>query len=109
MSEKTLTNGPAAAAILSSAIGCFILGVLTFWADVSKPFGKLLNFYNPTGPLSGVTTLGIAAWLTAWIILAALWGKKTVAIAKVNVTAYVLLGLSVLLSFPPFADLLMGK
>jgi len=43
------------------------------------------------------------------MLLARLWGAKTVALTKVNVTAFVLLGLGLLLTFPPFADLLLQK
>jgi hypothetical protein len=34
---------------------------------------------------------------------------RTVAIAKVNATAFLLLALGILLTFPPFADFLQGK
>jgi hypothetical protein len=108
-SEVTLPNGSAAAAILSAGFGCFVLGLLTCLGDISKPISKSLNFYNPTGPLSGVTTVAIVIWLASWIVLALLWGKKSVALAKINLAAFVLLALGILLTFPPFADLLMGK
>jgi hypothetical protein len=104
-----LPNGPAAAAILSAGIGCCALGILAVIGDGSAAAARLLTFYLPTGPLSGVTTTAILAWLLFWLILARRWRSKTVAIAKVNTVAFVLLGLSLLLTFPPFADLLLGK
>ena len=103
------TNGAAAAAILAASIGCFVLGVLAVAGDGSKTVAHLLTFYLPTGPLSGVSTMAIVIWLITWMLLARLWGARTVAITKVNVAAFVLLGVGLLLTFPPFADLLLRK
>jgi hypothetical protein len=107
--DHPLANGPAAAAILSAGIGCFALGVFAVVADASKPVARFFTFYVPTGPLSGVSTTAILLWLVTWFVLARLWRNKTIAVAKVNAVAFVLLLLGVLLTFPPFADLLLGK
>ncbi len=104
-----LSNGPGAAAILAAGIGCAILGILAFAGDASDRIGNALNFYNPTGTLSGVTTLAIIGWLIAWFVLARMWGTKTVDVFKINVISFVLLAVGFLLTFPPFADLLQGK
>jgi hypothetical protein len=104
-----LPNGPAGAAILSAGAGCAVLGILAVAGDASKAVAKLLTFYLPTGPLSGVSSLAILVWLVTWFILAKRWRTKTVALAKINATAFVLLALGILLTFPPFADLLQGK
>jgi hypothetical protein len=106
---EPLPNGPAAAAILSAGVGCGVLGILVVAADAFKPLAKLLTFYLPTGPLSGVTSMAILLWLGTWFILARRWRVRTVAIAKVNATAFLLLALGILLTFPPFADILQGK
>lgn len=102
-------NGPVAAALLACAIGCSTLGALAVAADGSKRVASLLNFYNPTGPLAGVTTVAIVTWLIVWVVLAARWRTKHLAFAKVSATAFVLLALALLLTFPPFADLLLGR
>lgn len=107
--SDALPNGPAAAAILGTAIGCAALGVLAFAGDASPAFGRLLNIYNPTGTLSGVTTGAILVWLVAWLALHLLWRRRSVAVAKINVIAFVLLGAGFLLTFPPVIDLLQGK
>jgi hypothetical protein len=104
-----LPNGAVGAAILSAGIGCCALGILAVIADGSKAVAHGLTFYLPTGPLSGVTSTAILVWLITWFILARRWRKKTVAITKVNAVAFVLLALSLLLTFPPFADRLLGK
>ena len=104
-----LPNGPVAAAILSAAVGCCALGILAVIGDGSAAAARWLTFYLPTGPLSGVTTTAILVWLLAWFILARRWRSRTVAIGTVNTVAFALLGLSLLLTFPPFVDLLLGK
>lgn len=70
-----LPNGPGAAAILAAGIGCAAMAILALAGDASAAIGKLLlNFYNPVGTLSGVSTLAIIIWLVSWFALARLWG-----------------------------------
>ena len=104
-----IPNGPGAAAILSAAVGCAMLGVLAVAGDASARMNALLNFYGPTGALSGVTTVAIVVWLAVWSVLFRLWRKKNVALGKVNAAAFVLLAVGFLLTFPPFMDLIQGK
>jgi heme/copper-type cytochrome/quinol oxidase subunit 1 len=104
-----IPNGPGAAAILAAGIGCAAMGILAFAGDASDRIGKALNFYNPTGTLSGVTTLAIIIWLVAWFVLARLWGTKTVDVVRINRISFALLVVGFLLTFPPFMDLLQGK
>jgi hypothetical protein len=99
------TNGSGAAAILAASIGSFLLGVLSIAADKSVFLKYMFSFYGPTGPLSGVTTTAILIWLLVWGILEWRWRKRTVVIARISVVALVLLGLSLLLTFPPVGDL----
>lgn len=107
--REDLANGPAAAAILSAGVGCFAIGVLAVVGDGWKQMAALFTFYRPTGPLSGVSSLGIVVWLVIWLVLAKRWRWKTVAMGKVNLAAFVFLALGLLLTFPPFGDLLLGK
>ena len=104
-----IPNGPGAAAILSAGIGCFALGVLSTLSDAFPAVSRLMNFYRPTGDLSGVTTTAIVLWLVVWFVLGRRWAHRQVAIAAVNAAAFVLLALGALLTFPPFMDLLQGK
>jgi hypothetical protein len=107
--QGTMPNGPGAAAILAAGIGCAAVGILAFAGDASQAIGRALNFYNPVGTLSGVSTLGIIVWLVAWLVLGSTWRERTVDLGKVNVIAFVLLVVGFLLTFPPFMDLLQGK
>ncbi|HUD22401.1 MAG TPA: hypothetical protein VMQ60_06120 [Acidobacteriaceae bacterium] len=107
--QNPAANGPVAAAVLACGFGCFFLGVLAVAADGSNRLAAVLNFYNPTGPLSGVTTVAIALWLACWTVLAARWRNKCVAFGKVSAIAFLLLALGLLLTFPPFGDLILGR
>jgi hypothetical protein len=103
--ESGSPNGFGSAAILAAGIGAFVLAVLAIAADKIASLKHLMVFYKPTGPLSGVTTSAILVWLFAWAILNARWRHKNVALTRVNTVALILLGLSLLLTFPPVADL----
>lgn len=99
------TNGAGAAAILAAGIGSFLLGVFAIAGDKVAAMKAFFNFYKPTGPLSGVTTCAIIAWLAAWVVLHARWRRRTVAIGRISTIAILLLVLSLLLTFPPIGDL----
>lgn len=105
----SIPNGSGGAAILAAGIGCAAIGLLAFAGDAWDAIGKALNIYNPSGTLSGVTTFGIIIWLVAWFALDRFWREKTVAMVRINVWSFVLLGVGFLLTFPPFMDLLQGK
>ncbi len=106
---EAIANGPAAAAILAAGIGCFAVGLFAVAGDASRTIARFFTFYTPTGPLSGVTTSAIVVWLIAWYALSRAWHGRKLGMLKVNLAAFVLLGLSLLLTFPPFMDLLQGK
>jgi hypothetical protein len=105
----TIPDGPGAAAILAAGIGSAAMGILALAGDASDAIGKLLNFYKPTGTLSGVTTVTIVIWLVSWYVLNLRWRTKNVAMAKVNTAAFVGLAIGLALTFPPFMDLVQGK
>jgi|SRR5271166_4104409 len=107
--DTDLPNGPGAAAILAAGIGCAALGILALAGDASPAIGKLLNFYNPTGALSGVTTIAIVVWLVVWFFLARTWERQMVNVTRINLVSFALLAIGFLLTFPPFMDLLQGK
>jgi hypothetical protein len=103
--EVRIANGAGAAAVLAAGIGSFALGALAVLADKSAAVKSRMLFSKPTGPLSGVTTLAIAAWLLAWLLLHWRWRGRDVALRPVLGAALALLALGLLLTFPPIADL----
>ncbi len=106
---RTPPNGPGAAAILAAGIGSFALGVFAFAGDAVPPILHAFNFWKPTGPLSGVTSTAVIVWLVAWFWLSRRWRTLNVNLTGVNVAAFVMLAAGLLLTFPPFMDLLQGK
>lgn len=106
VAARMMPNGPGAAAVLAAGIGSFAMGIIAFAADKAKVLASLLNVYHPTGPLSGVSTLAIVVWLVAWVALHNFWRGRDVDLRRVIVVSLVLLAAGILLTFPPFADLL---
>jgi len=100
-----LTNGSGAAAILAAGNGSFALAVLACAGDKLAVVKNSLIFYKPTGPPSGVTTSAFLIWLVSWVILEWRWRNKTVRAGRIAAIALALLGLSLLLTFPPVVDL----
>jgi predicted transporter len=99
-----IPNGSGAAAILSAGIGALAVAFFSIAADRSADLKTLFSIYKPTGALSGVTTGAILVWLAVWTTLGWLWRKRTVSLLRINVIALVLLGLGLLFTFPPVAD-----
>jgi hypothetical protein len=101
---KLNPNGAGAAAVLAAGIGSFLVAVFAILADKVAPIKSLMNFYKPTGPLSGVTTCAIVLWLAVWALLHWRWSWRNVAVGRVTAAAFILLFLGLLLTFPPLAD-----
>lgn len=104
-----LHNGPGAAALLAAGVGCAVMGIFALLGDAFKSAAHFFNFYNPTGPLSGVSTSAIVVWLLAWAILSKRWAKTDVNLQNVSVVAFVLLIIGFAFTFPPIMDLIQGK
>jgi hypothetical protein len=104
-----IPNGPGAAAILAAGVGSFALGAFAFVGDASPTVKQAFIVWNPTGPLSGVTLAAIAVWLAAWFLLSLRWSTREVKLQRVNLASFAMLIAGLLLTFPPFADLLQGK
>lgn len=103
-SKETLTNGPAAAAILASGIGSLGLGLLTTLVQVIVPLKDALNLYNPAGPLSGKTTVAVVVWLLAWAVFHNRWKNKQVNFATAFMATLLLIALGLLGTFPTFFE-----
>jgi hypothetical protein len=92
--------------MLAAAIGSFVLALFAIAGDKSVTIKNSLTFYQPTGPLSGVTTVAIIVWFLVWRFLEWRWGKRAVAMSRINRVSLAMLVLSILLTFPPIVDLL---
>jgi hypothetical protein len=91
----------ASAAFVSSGIGCLVIGLMTTGAVLSEGLKNTLNWWNPAGPLTGKTAVGVLAWLISWAILHFLWKDKEVDFNKTFVITLVLIGLGFIFTFPP--------
>jgi hypothetical protein len=94
----------ASAAFLSSGIGCLVIGLMTTGAEISQGFKDALNWWNPVGPLTGKTAVGVLAWLISWAILHFLWKDKEVDFNKTFIVTLVLIGLGFVFTFPPIFE-----
>lgn len=102
--DQAITNGAALAAYLAAGIGAFAMGLFVILneADVfAAP-----SLYAPAGGVSGRTTFAVVAWLIAWGVLHRLWNGRQRDSGRVRVVALLLIGLGVLLTFPPVWGLL---
>lgn len=99
-----MPNGPGVAALMATGVGAAAMAVLAIVADHSPEFKKLMLFYTPTGPLSGVTTTAVAVWLVCWIALNAAWKRREIGGAAIGI-ALALIAISFVLMFPPAGEL----
>ena len=99
--QRPIPNGPAAAAILSSCVGCLVIGLLTVGAVISEGLKEVLNLYPPAGPLSGKTTIGVMAWLGLWWLLHRQWRRRDVGLGSVFGWSCGILAVGLVPTFPP--------
>ena len=105
--ETRVATGEAAAAFLAGGIGCFVIGLMTTLAEVPAlvDFKNALNWWNPAGPLTGKTGVGVIAFFLAWIVAHFTMGEKEVNLKTYVIVAALLTALGFLLTFPPFFEL----
>lgn len=98
------TTGVALAACLAAGIGSFAMGLVVILHEAgvfSAP-----SLYGPSGGVSGRTTFAVVAWLVAWGILHARWRGRQPDGGRILLVTMVLVGLGLLLTFPPVWGLL---
>ena len=99
--ETAVTTGPAAAAMISGAMGTFVIGLLTTGAVIFEGLREALNWWNPAGPLTGKTGVGVIAWLISWVLLNTVWKGKEYDLRKAFIITLIFVALGVILTFPP--------
>ncbi len=101
-------DGPGAAAMISSGIGVFVLGLLTTLAVISAGVKSFLLWWEwgqGVGPLAGKSTVAILTWLISWFILGRIWRNKDVELKTAFYIAAVLGILGAIGTFPTFFEL----
>lgn len=99
--ETAVTTGPAAAAMISGAVGTFVIGLLTTGSVIIEGLGDALNWWNPAGPLTGKTGVGVIAWLISWGLLNTVWKGRDYDLRKAFIITLIGVALGVILTFPP--------
>jgi hypothetical protein len=102
--------GPAVAAILSIGIGGILMAIVVgisdankaFEADVIHALGKLwVPGAQGIGPYSGKFTVFLLGWLLSWAGLHVVFRRRDVDLAKWAIASFALIGLAILLIWPP--------
>lgn len=106
---KSITSGPAAAAMISAAIGTFTIGLMTTGAEISEGLKNALKLYPPAGPLSGKIAVGLVVWLISWLLLNTIWKDKQYNLGRAFNIALVLIVVGLLLTFPPIFELFAAE
>jgi hypothetical protein len=112
-------TGPAAAVMIASGIGSFVIGIGVILNEYSAAiktatgidFNALLQFDknyglgSGIGPLSGKVILATIAFIASWVILHFAWRKREVDLRRAFAVTLILLALGFALTFPPIFQL----
>lgn len=93
------TNGAALASMLGAGVGALAMGIIVILNETGLYAAPAL--YAPAGGVSGRTTFAAVAWLVAWAVLHVRWRGRHVESRRVQAVTLVLIGVGVLLLFPP--------
>ncbi len=94
--------GPAAAVLLATGLGAFVLGLLTTISEASEGMHDFLQMYDRVGPLAGKTILAGAVFFGSWGILTAALRRRNPPVRPVLVVTVVLLVIGFVMTFPIF-------
>ena len=103
-------HGPAVAAMLSVGIGALLMAIVVGVSDANKafegnvihPLGKLwVPGAAGIGPYSGKFTVFLLGWLLSWAGLSIAWKKKDLDLSRWTLISLVLIGVAILLVWPP--------
>jgi hypothetical protein len=97
-------NGAALASFLGAGIGAFAMGVMVILDEAGVFSAPAI--YPPAGGVSGRTTFAAIIWLIGWAVLHKRWKHRQVETRRAHAVTLILIGLGVLLTFPPVWKLL---
>ena len=102
--REEVANGAALASFLAAGIGAFAIGVIVILNEAG--LFAVPALYAPTGGVSGRTTLAVVIWLISWAVLHRRWKNRQIESRRVPFLSVILIGLGILLTFPPVWKLL---
>ena len=97
--------GRSAAALLAAGAGSLTLGVLTVLSQASSGIAEWLAFSPKVGPLSGQAIVSAIVFFATWKLLERLLRRRSPSEARVYVASAAMVGLGLLLTFPPVYQL----
>lgn len=97
-------NGPLMAAVVAAGLGSFFVGLFVILSETRVLTAPSL--YPPAGGLSGRMAFATVAWLLSWVALHFLWRAREVRVRQALALTLVLIGVGLLLCFPPIWGLL---
>jgi hypothetical protein len=105
--EVSVLDREVGAAFIGSGIGSFVLGLLIILTEMKAGAGlkAALNWVAGAGPLSGKTGVAVIAFVVGWVALHFAFKNRAITLTTAFVITLVLVGLGVLMSFPPFFEL----
>lgn len=94
-------TGAGAATLMAAALGVFAIGVITPLAEAFEQTRIFLDWWDPAGPLTGKTGVGVLVWLIAWAGLLRRYRGREVDIGRHVAWMLVLVSLALIGTFPP--------
>jgi hypothetical protein len=102
--EVQIPNGAAVAAILAAGIGSFAMGLIVILNELAIFTPPTL--YEPSGGVTGRTTLAVIVWIVAWIVLHSRWKNRQFLAGGMYTLTLILILLGLIGTFPPLWALL---
>jgi hypothetical protein len=115
-SEKPPTvSGPAAAALISAGLGCFLMMVTHHLADTAKWREQIVwligswipgshspdQLYGEIGSYSGKETILLVSWLVSWFVLHRLWQHRNIKPKTIFFWMFTFFVAAAVMSWPP--------
>jgi len=107
--EQDRPNGPVMAIMLAGGLGAAALGLTTTLGEAFAQVQSAFAWWAPAGPLTGVALTSVFVFFVAWAALHSMFRGKDVRSSWAIVVSFVLLGLGLIGTFPPFYDLFAAK
>jgi hypothetical protein len=106
--EVSVADRAMGASMIASGIGSLVLGIAIVLSEASPGFKTFMTWSKAVGPLSGKSGLAVIAFLVGWVVLHYAFQRKAVTLTTSFIWTVILVGLGLLLSFPPFFTLFAG-
>ncbi len=105
--QAQVKTGEAAAAFVAGGLGCFTIGLMTTLTEMPALVNlkNALNWWNPAGPLTGKTGVGVIVFFLSWLIAHLVLREKNVNLKLMFVVSMALTFIGLLLTFPPVFEL----